>query len=124
MSLISCLQFLVRQALCSYITTRSVKRVIKETNDSGLALALGLKINLWPKLLKLAIIFTVQLYLLQKGKKMTQTVDLQTNKSLNQKNTPCLSPLSNKNHLVTPLIVTSENLDTKVGTAFQPPWSL
>ena len=124
MSLISCLQFLVRQALCSYITTRSVKRVIKETNDSGLTLALGLKINLWPKLLKLAIIFTVQLYLLQKGQKMTQTVDLETKKSLKQKNTPCLSPLSNKNHLVTPLIVTSENLDTKVGTASQPPSSL
>ena len=63
------LRFLVKHALCSYITTRRVKRVIKGTNDSGLALVLGLEINLWPKLHKLAIFSTVQLYLLQKRAK-------------------------------------------------------
>ena len=78
MLLILRLRLLVKHALYSYITTRSVKRLIKGTNDSGLALALGLKINLWPKLHKLAIFSTVQPYLLQKGQKKSQKVDLQT----------------------------------------------
>ena len=55
---------------------------------------------------------------------MSQKVDLQTKKSLNQKNAQSLSPLSNKNLLVTPLILTSENLDIKAVTASQYPWDL
>ena len=121
MLLILRLRTLVKHALCLYITTRSVKREIKGTNDSGLALTLGIEINLWPKL---AIFSTAQLYLLQKRQKMSQKVDLQTKKSLNQKNTPSLSPLSNKNLLVTPLILTLENLDTKSVAASQHPWHL
>ena len=45
---------------------------------------------------------------------MSHKADFKTKKFLNQKNTISLSPFSNKNHLVTPLILIPENLDTKV----------